>query len=274
MTKRTDMLVVVGTLLYLLSDIIAKKYLSSTSIYLIVSFRYFCGIVLIPWLTWSAFTSWRSHFFSTVNIVNSAAGVLALIYGTIQGFAIASQFRPIFMSLVLFVIGVKITASQSIRMLLAFILSLAIALDGSVFNVWTAVFLATIFLQCVSFALVNKTKEIPPIAFAALYNLIGSIICLFTLFFVQWDHPDLRTLIILIISSSISVIGSVALILAFAKTSSSSSAMGLYIRLPLSIFAGLFIFGETPTPIASILVCLLVCILIFDAWKNTHSPKP
>jgi len=201
-------------------------------------------------------------------MINSAAGVAALIFGTMQGFALASQFRPAFMAIILSLFGLKMTAGQTFRMAVAFTVSLAIAADGSIFKVWTAIFLGTVLLQCLLFALINKAGDINPIAFASLYNLVGAIISVTALFFLGVDFPDTRSTTILLLSSSLSVAGSVALIVAFAKTSSSASSIGLYLRLPLSIIVGYLVFNETPTILAATLAVILMVLLIYDAWRS------
>lgn len=271
MMKRDVELMLAGSLLYLLSDVLAKKYLSDVSLALIISSRYAIGLVLLPYLTVAALVSWRSHFFSTVNIANSAAGVAALIFGTMQGFALASQFRPVFMAAILAWMGMKASPGATVRIVLAFAVSLLIAIDGSIFSVWTLIFLVTILFQCITFVIAGKASDISPLAFAALYNLVGAILSFVVLFVVDWVMPTPTQALVLIVSSALSVIGSVAMILALSRPSSFSSAIGLYVRLPLSMLAGLLLFDETPTVFAAAMAVLLFAILIADTWSTRKS---
>lgn len=96
-SKKTTLLIALLSLfLYMGSDFLSKLFLSNVPVAWIALFRFSFGLPLLFLCNQGAFGNGKVLTFAGANIINSVCGVYAIIAGSLSGFALAGQLRPVF----------------------------------------------------------------------------------------------------------------------------------------------------------------------------------
>ncbi|HYM98518.1 MAG TPA: hypothetical protein VET25_02155 [Aestuariivirgaceae bacterium] len=263
--------VLTGSLCYLISEILAKRYLSDCSILEIALVRFAFGAPLI-FVSHSRLTV-RACYFACVNLLNSLAGLGSILYGTMQSFAIASQTRPLFIGLSAALLFQEQMSRRTTMVLFVCAgLSIAVVYTGaSLFSPWTYLFIATILLQAISFAMVGQTGT-SVWSFLALYNLLGFWVCLIAgeltssiILERMWTHaPALGG------SAAFGLAGSVLVLVGMKEGGKARNSVAHYVRLPLTILVGVFLFAEPVNFITLSLVAAIMGLLCLNGFDNNR----
>jgi len=107
-------LIIAGNILYLLSDIVLKKFFPSANTYEVSFFRFAPGAALCIFVTYKNIINIKAIFFATINVLNSICGVIALQSGTLTGCTIISQLKPIMFSTIAYIILREKIANRNI----------------------------------------------------------------------------------------------------------------------------------------------------------------
>ena len=265
--------VLTGSLCYLISEILAKRYLGDCSILEIALVRFAFGAPLI-FVSHSRLTV-RACYFACVNLLNSLAGLGSILYGTMQSFAIASQTRPLFIGLSAALLFQEQMSRRTTMVLFVCAgLSIAVVYTGAaLFSLWTYLFIATILLQAISFAMVGQTGTSASVwSLLALYNLLGFWVCLVV--------GELTSSIILERllthapalggSAAFGLAGSVLVLVGMKEGGKAKNSVAYYVRLPLTILVGVFLFAEPVNPITLTLVAAIVGLLCLNGLDNNR----
>ncbi|WP_407340119.1 hypothetical protein [Dickeya ananatis] len=143
----------ISMVLYITSDIITKLFLKDVNVSIISLVRFFYGAPLIFFIPLIKSINKSTLIFSTINILNSVVGVISIVTGTISGFAIASQLRPVFIA-VFATIFFREKNSYSEWVLFFLIFAISFLLFGNnpgIANKANIIFIITIALQAFYF---------------------------------------------------------------------------------------------------------------------------
>lgn len=150
----------ISMVLYITSDIITKLFLKDVNVSIISLVRFFYGAPLIFFIPLIKSINKSTLIFSTINILNSVVGVISIVTGTISGFAIASQLRPVFIA-VFATIFFREKNSYSEWILFSLIFAISFLLFGNnpgIANKANIIFIITIALQAFTFSAFNQKK--------------------------------------------------------------------------------------------------------------------
>ncbi|WP_262031754.1 hypothetical protein [Microvirga sp. Mcv34] len=263
-------------LLYILSDFITKKYLHSTSILDISIMRFAVGLPLIIFLSTPLLKDRHAIGFAIVNTVNSMAGVYALTSGSLAGFAIASQMRPLFVSGFGILFFGALYSRKIIKLLLvAFVASVFVfSRDTDLHQTANIFFVITVILQSASFAAFGShhtNRDV--LGFTGLYNLVGFLTCLF-LRVVFWRETaiDFDAIGYSVCNALIALAASLLVILGYrTKYKVQASAIN-YLRLPISLVLASTFFNETVT-IVTAAGSLFIIAIVYEIGRSKVEPE-
>jgi drug/metabolite transporter (DMT)-like permease len=240
-------LIVAGNTLYLLSDIILKFSFAGMDSYQISFFRFAPGILLLAFCSIQNVLNWKSIFFAVVNVINSIFGVFALKNGSLAGYTLAGQMKPlIFSALAILILHERTKPATIGYLILGTVISgYLVASQGDIFDFYTTVFIISTAVQCLSFVALGKDSSSKDVVGGlALYNLTGAAISLGLFTHTHGTPSDIVLGYDLLSYGAPALIGSILLALSYRKADVGRSNIANFIRLPLGIAASILIFGE------------------------------
>ncbi|WP_407321126.1 hypothetical protein [Dickeya ananatis] len=237
----------ISMVLYITSDIITKLFLKDVNVSIISLVRFFYGAPLIFFIPLIKSINKSTLIFSTINILNSVVGVISIVTGTISGFAIASQLRPVFIA-VFATIFFREKNSYSEWVLFSLIFAISFLLFGNnpgIANKANIIFIITIALQAFTFSAFNQKNKNNPLSYMAIYNSLGFLICLAYVLLSGVNITDLFShYLALSINAIIALAGSFFSILSMKTTYKLHAGSVNYLRLPITLWAAFFLFDE------------------------------
>lgn len=234
-------------IMYITSDIITKFFLKDINASIISLVRFFYGVPLIFFIPFIKSINKKILIFSTINILNSVVGVISIVTGTISGFAIASQLRPVFIAIFAATLfSEKNSFSEWIYFSLIFAISFFMfGTNPDIANKSNIIFIVTIALQALTFSAFNLKNKNNPLSYIAIYNLLGFLICFSYIIFAGVNITELLSHpISLSINAIIALAGSYFSILSMKTTFKLHAGSVNYLRLPITLLAAFFLFGE------------------------------
>jgi drug/metabolite transporter (DMT)-like permease len=142
--------------------------------------------------------------------------------------------------------------------------------DTSVFNSWTLLFVATVFIQSVSFAAIGNTRaRIGTISYVATYNVVGFCVVLLLLITTGTSIFALTAYewVILAVSGGFGVIASLCAISGLQASSKAKNIAATYVRFPVTLLLAAVLFGEQLSVI-TISGCMAIVILLWIGGKQ------
>jgi drug/metabolite transporter (DMT)-like permease len=256
--------VLAGNVCYLASEIIAKLYLSDCTVVEVSLARFAIGAPLFLFAAWRSFDA-RTIYFALVNVLNSVVGTGAILYGTLQSFAIASQMRPVFVAASAVLLYRETVSLRTVLVLAGCCaVSAAIVYSGpDLFSGWTYIFLGTIALQALSFAMVGQPGSANVWSILALYNVVGLLACgiagslVFGISLARLGNHALP----LAGSAAFGFLGSILVLIGISERDKARNGIASYVRLPLTIMAGVLLFAEPISITTLIFLGILVALL-------------
>lgn len=237
----------ISMVLYITSDIITKLFLKDVNASIISLVRFFYGAPLIFFIPLIKSINKSTLIFSTINILNSVVGVISIVTGTISGFAIASQLRPVFIA-VFATIFFRERNSYSEWILFSLIFAISFLLFGNnpeIANKANIIFIITIAMQAFTFSAFNQKNKNNPLSYMAIYNFLGFSICLTYVLLSGLNVTELFShYLALSINAIIALAGSFFSILSMRTTYKLHAGSVNYLRLPITLLAAFFLFDE------------------------------
>jgi len=242
-------------LLYILSDIITKYYLNTTPVLDISLVRFAIGLPLIAFIRPAMRKNCHAIGFAVVNTINSMAGVYALTAGSLTGFAIASQMRPLFLSgfgILLF--GAFYSRKTLMHLIAAFVMSVVIfSRDPDIQQMANIIFVVTVAFQSLSFAAFGSHHSSQDVlGFTGLYNLVGLLSCLGVKFVLSEQTFALETISVNALNAVIALAASLLVIMSYRTQYKVQASSINYLRLPISLALAVVLFGEAVTALTAV----------------------
>jgi len=267
----------VGMFLYVASDTITKLFLATTPVLDISLIRFAVGLPLIAFISPSIRGNRHAVGFTVVNTVNSMAGVYALTAGSLAGFAIASQMRPLFISgFGILFFGAFYSRKTLFLLIAAFALSLVIFSKEPDIHPWAnIIFVVTVAFQSASFAAFGSQHSNQDVlGFTGLYNLVGFLTCL-SLKFVLWPEQAFAfgTVCINTLNALIALTASLLVIVSYRTQYKVQASSINYLRLPISLALAATLFGETVTT-ATVIGSLGIVGIVYEIGRSKVDTSP
>lgn len=271
-------LIALGNCLYIISEIILKLYHPEVGLLDISLVRFACGLWLLYFVQWRRFFDFNTLAFASANILNSIVGYGAILYGSYQGFAIASQFRPLFVALgSVLLFRDSLSRKNGVAMLACLLLALFIAgVDKTVFSPWTILFLLTVLVQSISFSAVGNTKRATStVEYISFYNLFGFLVVgALGLFTHSLSLSKISDFFWVLLTSGLAGLGGSILIVAGLQASQKAkNIIGTFVRFPLSLVLAITLLGEPLVP-ATLTAAAVMMAVLFWASKSGASVLP
>lgn len=259
-------IILIGNLFYVFSEVLLKLFPINATLLDISLVRFGVGLTLIPFASRALVGQLPVIGFAITNTINSIAGYGAIIYGSYQGFSIASQLRPVFVGIIsVFVLKEKSTISDLLVIFGCFAISILMnQYDSSIFQPWTIIFIATVFFQSLSFSLIGNTKNhIGTLGYVSVYNLLGFFVVLLIQILYKFTIVKISfyDFTVLFASGIFGLMGSVLVVSAFQATQKAKTVAGMYIRFPLSLLIAYFLLNET-VKFSTMVGCIIMVFLI------------
>lgn len=257
-------------LLYMGSDFFSKTYLSHISIPYISLFRFACGLPLLVFTRRAAFVNQKVILFAGANVLNSVCGVFAIISGSLSGFALAGQLRPVFIILFCAVVYHYRYALSSwlyftgIMVVSLFLFTVTDGL-GEQANL---IYIFSVALQAFVFAGIGRNTGESLISYLAVYNLVGFAIMVAYVIICSLPIPHLSSILVLTGNGALAMLGSILTIVSLATDYKLEVSSVNYTRLPLTMVFSYFLLGERLSLIAWIGV-ITVLVLVFLLSRET-----
>ena len=264
-------LALAGTLLYVASDALTKGFLATTPVLDIALVRFAVGLPLVVFVGGATLRSLHAIGFTIVNTVNSLAGVYALTAGSLTGFAIASQMRPLFVSgLGILFFGAYFSRKILALLLAAFLLSVAVfAGEPDIGHTANLLFVLTVALQSAAFAAFGSHHTNRHVlGFTGLYNLVGFLTCL-ALKLAFWREPAFtaETLGVNLVNGLVALAASLCVIMGYRTRHKVQASATNYLRLPISLILATFLFQEAMT-LTTVLASLAILAIVFEIGRS------
>lgn len=269
-------MIALGNCLYIVSEIVLKIGHPDVGLLDISFVRFACGLVLLFFVQWRRIFDLSTLAFASTNVLNSIVGYGAILFGSYQGFAIASQFRPLLVGVASFLFFKEpITRNNAVAMVACLALALFIAgVDREIFSFWILLFLVTIFLQSVSFSAVGNTKRATStMEYISFYNLFGFVIVWFLGFVTHTvSYSKIwNSLGVLLISGVSGLGGSILIVAGLQASQKAKNIIGAFVRFPLSLMLAVVLLGE---PLMSITLFAAVIMMVILFWAGRDARKP
>lgn len=258
--------------LYMGSDFLSKLLLSNVPVAWIALFRFGFGLPLLFFCKRGAFKSSKTLTFAGANIINSVCGVYAIVEGSLSGFALAGQLRPVFLILFSAII-LKVSYSPKSWLLFLLIASISFFIfrvDSNIGLYANYIYIISVAFQAFVFAGLSREKD-NLVNYLAVYNFCGFMLTLIYILYNQIPSPDAIKFNWMAISGALAMAGSILNIISLSTPFRLEVGSVSYIRLPLTLLLSGLFMGEkilSSTWICCISVLYLVYLLSKTSAKN------
>ena len=275
-------LIALGNCLYVISEVVLKLLHPKVGLLDISFVRFACGLWLLLFVQWRRFFDYSTLAFASANVLNSIVGYGAILYGSYQGFAIASQFRPLFVALSsVLLFRETLSRKNGVAMLACLMLALFIAgADRTVFSLWTIFFLLTVLLQSIAFSAVGNTKRATStVEYIAFYNLFGFVVVGVLGLFTHSLSPSKisDSFWVLLVSGMAGLGGSILIVAGLQASLKAKNIIGTFVRFPISLVLAITLLGEPLVP-ATLTTAAIMMVVLFWASRSDapvlHVDKP
>ncbi|MDE8559261.1 hypothetical protein [Pantoea vagans] len=255
--------------LYMGSDFLSKLFLSNVPVAWIALFRFSFGLPLLFFSTRDAFKSSKALTFAGANVVNSVCGVYAIVAGSLSGFALAGQLRPVF--LILFS-AIVFNVRYSLKSWLLFLLIISISflifrVDSSVGLYANYIYILSVAFQAFVFAGLSREQN-NLVNYLAVYNFCGFILTLIYILYNKVPAPDAIKFNWMAISGALAMAGSILNIISLSTPFRLEVSSVSYIRLPLTLLLSGLFMGETIL-LSTWICCISVLFLVYLLSKTS-----
>lgn len=255
--------------LYMGSDFLSKLLLSNVSIAWIALFRFSFGLPLLFFCKRDAFKSCKALTFAGANVINSVCGVYAIVAGSLSGFALAGQLRPVFQILFSAIIF-KVSYSSKPWLLFLLIMSISFlifSMDNNIGLYANYIYILSVALQAFVFATLSREKD-SHISYLAVYNFCGFILTFIYILYNQIPAPDAIKFNWMAVSGALAMAVSILNIISLSTSFRLEVSSVSYIRLPLTLLlSGLFMGKEILS--LTWLCCISVLCLVYLLSKTS-----
>lgn len=260
-------------LLYMGSDFFSKFFLSNVPVAWIALFRFSFGLPLLFFSNPGAFKDGKALTFAGANIINSVCGVYAIIAGSLSGFALAGQLRPVL--LILFsAIVFRVTYNLKSWLLfisIIFISFLLFSIDSNIGISANYIYIASVAFQAFVFSGLNRGKD-SLVNYLSVYNCCGFALTLIYILYNEIPLPDAMKFSWLVVSGVLAMTGSILNIISLSTPFRLEVSSVSYIRLPLTLLlSGIFV-GEY-IPASTWICCILILYLVYLLSKTSARNK-
>ena len=255
--------------LYMGSDFLSKLLLSNVSIAWIALFRFSYGLPLLFFCKRDAFKSCKALTFAGANVINSVCGVYAIVAGSLSGFALAGQLRPVFLILFSAIIF-KVSYSSKSWLLFLLIMSISFlifSMDNNVGLYANYIYILSVALQAFVFAGLSREKD-SLISYLAVYNFCGFILTFIYILYNQIPAPDAIKFNWMAVSGALAMAASILNIISLSTSFRLEVSSVSYIRLPLTLLLSGLFMGEEILSLTW-LCCISVLCLVYLLSKTS-----
>lgn len=172
-------------------DFLSEIFLSDVPVAWIALLRFSFGLPLL-FICWrGAFRSSKALIFSGANIINSVCSVYAIIAGSLSGFALAGQLRPVFLILFSALIF-KVTYNSKSWLLftsIALIRFFIFSRDGNIGLCTNFIYIVSVAFQAFVFSGLNREKD-SLVNYLVVYNCCGFILASVYIIYNHIPTPD------------------------------------------------------------------------------------
>ncbi|MDP9568875.1 UNVERIFIED_ORG: drug/metabolite transporter (DMT)-like permease [Kosakonia oryzae] len=266
------LLSLLSLLLYMASDFFSKSCLSHIPVPYISLFRFACGLPLLAFTRREEFVNRKVILFAGANVLNSVCGVFAIISGSLSGFALAGQLRPVFIILFCAIVyRYRYALSSWLCFTGIMVCSIFLFTINDAFSqTANLIYIFSVAMQAFVFAGIGRNPGESLISFLAVYNLSGFVLMLAYIIVCSLPVPDLSSVLILAGNGALAMSGSILTLLSLATDYKLEASSVNYARLPLTLlFSWLLLDERLPVLvwISIIGVLILVCLLSRDKGK-------
>jgi hypothetical protein len=260
----------ISIVMYIASDIVTKRYLRSTVLDISLV-RFALGAPLVYFATRKIITNPHAIGFAAVNTLNSLAGVFALTSGSLVGFALASQMRPLFVaSFAMLFFGLRSSLKNIALLIGAFLISAFTFSNATgLLQPSNLYFVVTVALQSASFAAFGQQhtgKDL--LAFTGLYNFVGLLICVSLKIASDEASFDFDGIGLNLCNGLIALGGSIFVLLSYKSPFKVQTAAIQYLRLPVTLCLAFVLFSEEIT----LRIVIGSAVLLAIAYEITTRP--
>lgn len=267
----TVFIALLSLFLYMGSDFLSKIFLSDVPVAWIALLRFSFGLPLLFFCKRGAFRNSKALTFASANIINSVCGVYAIVAGSLSGFALAGQLRPVFLILFSAIIF-RVTYSAKSWLLFTSITLLSFFIfsrDSNIGLYANDIYIVSVAFQAFVFSGLNREKD-SLVNYLAVYNFCGFILISFYILYNQIPVPDAVKFNWLAVSGMLAMAGSILNIISLATQFRLEVSSVSYIRLPLTLILSGLLVGEkilASTWICSFSILYLVYLLSKSSAK-------
>ncbi|WJV51974.1 hypothetical protein PCO85_11920 [Prodigiosinella aquatilis] len=266
--KWTILIALLSLLLYMGSDFLSKTLLSNIPVSWISLFRFSCGLPLLLFCNPGAFNSRKVMTFAGANVINSVCGVYAIVAGSLSGFALAGQLRPVFLILFSAIIlkinyNLKSWALFSIIFIISYFLFIS---DKNIGLSANYIYIASVAFQAFVFSGLSRNND-SLVSYLAVYNFCGFILTLLYILYNKLPFPDALSINGLVLSGVLAMAGSILNIISLSTPFRLEVGSVSYIRFPLTLLLSGLFMGES-IPALTWVCCTVILWLVYLLSKT------